>query len=195
MNFGTLKSRLLAQIGRAPSELCYDLVTADVNHALRVHQMAEQVTLVEAETVNLPGDYLAMISIYRDTDPRTTLEPISQHGLHKSHASSGVPCFYAVEDGQLRLSPAPNGSESLVLRYYAKVAALEFENDTNVVLTNYPAVYVYGCLAHHAALSRDDEGLSKWFPAYQLATKQAQTDSNKYRAGSAPMRVTPRSVA
>ena len=39
MDFATLKSRLYSLIGRYPADICYELVTADINARLRVREM------------------------------------------------------------------------------------------------------------------------------------------------------------
>lgn len=195
MNFGTLKSRVLALIGRAPADVCYELVTADINRELRLRYMESTTTVAEAATVALPADFLQIISIYRDVTPRTTLLPLPPQGLHDAFRSSGTPAFYSVEDGQLRLTPSPSGSENLVIRYYAKYADLSADADENDILTNYPAIYVYGTLAHHAALVRDTEAAAMWQAAYMKAMRTARADDNRYRQGASPTAVMPRATA
>lgn len=195
MNFGVLKSRILALIGRAPADICYELVTADINREMRLHVMESSTTLVESTTVSLPADFLEVVSLYRDTNPRTTLKPLPPQTLHRVFQPSGIPSFYSIEDGQLRLSPAPNGTENLILRYFAKLADLSADSDENDVLTTYPAIYVYGVLAHHAALIRDTQAAVMWLANYEKAKKQARADDEKYRYGGAPVVPIPRATA
>lgn len=183
MDFGTLKSRILALIGRAPADICYELVTADINQQMRLRIMESSTTIAESATVALPADFLEVVTLYRDVNPRTILKPLPPQTLHDVFAASGTPAFYSLEDGQLRLAPSPNGSENLVLRYYAKLADLSADTDTNDVLTKYPAIYVYGALAHHAALIRDQEAIALWGGVYEKAKKQARSDDNRYRMG------------
>lgn len=184
MDFGTLKSRILALIGRAPSDLCYDLVTADINQMERLRVMEATTTLAEAATVSLPDDFLQLITIYRDVNPRTTLKALPPQPLQDIYEESGIPAFYSLEDGQLRLSPSPSGSENIVLRYYAKLSDLDASDSTNVILSKYPSIYVYGTLTHHAMLVRDQESLAMWSAAYDKARAQARSDDNRYRAGA-----------
>ena len=54
MDFATLKSRLYSLIGRYPADICYELVTADINARLRVREMEATDTLTEAASVALP---------------------------------------------------------------------------------------------------------------------------------------------
>jgi hypothetical protein len=195
MDFGTLKSRIQALIGRAPADVCYELVTSDINRELRLRFMAATTTIAESATVALPADFLQVISLYRDVDPRTILHPLPPQTIHRIHESSGTPRFYSIEDGQLRLSPSPNGSENLVLRYYAKLPDLAANEDVNDILTNYPNVYIYGALAHHAVLTKDEMGVQTWTAAYRDAKTQANADDRKYRQGATPTNPIPRAWA
>lgn len=187
MNFGTLKSRILAVIGRAPADVCYELVTADINQTLRLAAMESTTTLVEAAEITLPSDFLGVVDIYRDVDQRTTLAPTTAQTLNRMYETSGTPTHYAIVDGKMLLSPSPSGSENIKLRYYASLADLSADGDTNDVLTLYPSIYVYGVLAHHAALIRDNEAVATWFAAYEKARDQADDDSKKKRIGAGSM--------
>lgn len=183
MDFATLKARIAAIIGRAPADVCYELVTADVNQELRLRVMESTATLTEAATCALPSDFLDMVSLYRDTDPRHTLKPLPPQAMQRTYHGSGVPQFYSITDGAMALSPAPNGAESLVMRYLAAVPDLSADGDTNDVLTKYPSIYVYGVLSHHALLIRDMEALAGWAAAYEKAKAQARKDDASYRSG------------
>ncbi len=192
MNFGTLKSRILAIIGRAPADVCYELVTADINQELRLAVMEKTTTLVEAASVTLPADFLEVVSIYRDVNPRTTLEPMTPQSMQRLHTTSGTPANYSIVDDagtkKLLLTPEPSGSENIELRYFASFADLSADGDENDILTTYPSVYVYGALTHHALLTQDMEKAQGWGLVYEKAKKQAKTDDIKNRLGGAPLR-------
>ena len=187
MDFATLKSRLLALIGRAPADVCYELVTADINRSLRLQCMAATDTLTEAASIALPADFLAVIDIYRATDPRVALQPTTPQAIHSQYVSSGTPRFYAIVDGTLLLSPSPDGSEDIELRYYAKLADLSADGDTNDVLTNFPAIYIYGALTHHAQLIRDPDAAGQWRQSYSEAIRQARGSDANDRVSGAPL--------
>lgn len=194
MDFGTLKSRLLAQIGRAPSALCYELCTADINQTLRLQCMISSTTLVEAAEITLPADFLGVADIYRDTDPRGELRPTSSQGLHRIYETTGVPKFYDIKDGTMRLTPAPSGSENIKLRYYAKLADLSADGDTNNVLTLFPAIYVYGVLKHHATLIRDEKAMAFYDSAFGRAGRQAGASDTNDQYSGGPLAVVVRAT-
>lgn len=194
MNFITLKSRILALIGRAPNDLVYELVTADINNGLRLREMETETTLVEAAEITLPNDFLAVVGVYRDTDPRIALQPTDVQALNRSFWPSGTPTQYAIVDGKLLLNPAPDGSENIILRYYAKLADLSSDSDTNAILERFPGIYVYGALAHHSALIRDTTAAAVYEAQYQKLARAARaTDADRY--SGAPLVPTVRTVA
>ena len=190
MDFSTLKTRIADIIGRAPSDICYELVTADINQELRLRGMEKDATLTD--TTALPDDFLGMVSAYLDTDPRCALQPMTQQQAQRNY-TTGTPTHYAIENGNLVL--VPSGTGTVKIRYYAKLADLAIGADTNDILTNFPSVYVYGVLTHHALLIRNAEGAQSWGFAYQEAKAQARKDTAKYRGGAGPMSPTPRAVA
>ena len=187
MNFGTLKSRILDLIGRAPADVCYELVTADINQTMRLRAMESTATLVEAASIALPADFLEIVDLYRDVTPRTTLRPVSPQTLNRNYETSGTPSCYAIVDGNILLAPSPSGSENIELRYYAKLADLASDTDENDVLTTYPAIYIYGTLAHHAALIRDEMALPAYFAAYKKAKEQAKASDLNARMAGVPV--------
>jgi hypothetical protein len=194
MNFGELKAYLLELTGRAPSDLCYVLVTEDINKALRVAAMEDTATITEAASIALPADFLAVVSVYRDTNPRTPLSPTTAQAINNGHSTSGIPRQYAIVDGAMLLNPEPDGSEDIVLRYYAKQADLSADGDTTAVLTKHPSIYVYGALSHHAALIRNMEAAAIWQGQYIQAMKGARAADSGDRYSGAPLEVMVRSA-
>lgn len=195
MNFGELKAALLAQIGRAPADIVYTLVAADVNKYLRVSEMVSSTTLTEAASITLPSDFLAVVDVYLDTDPRRALSPTSKQALNAMLATGGTARMYAIEAGKMFLNPTPTTSETVNLRYYARVAALSADSDENSILTNYPDVYTYGALTHHAALVRDVEAASVWRQGYEAAISSANRVDVRSRYSGAPLQINTGSVA
>lgn len=191
MDFATLKSRLLSQIGRAPSDLCYELVTAEINESVRLSSMQAVTTFGATEAQDLPADYLEAVSVYVDYGgDRMALSALEPTQLDVHYRNGSAPQFYAVSDGVMRFSGG-GGSGTISLRYYQSQADLALDEDTNSILTDHPSIYTYGVLAHHAALTKDPEALSVWFPAYERAMGKARSADNAKRMGgllSGPMR-------
>lgn len=184
MNFSSLKSRILALIGRAPNDLVYELVTADINTELSLIQMEATTTLTEGATVSLPLSFKRVVSLYRDADPRYALSPAGAAQIEREYQSSGDPTRYAVVDGSLLLD-RPGAGNSLSLRYISELSDLSADGDENDVLTKYPSIYVYGALAHHGAITGDSRA-NGWTTKYEVEKKRAQKDSNTMRQAGLP---------
>lgn len=142
----------------------------------------------------LPADFLQVIDLYRDTDPRYALRPTTTNAINQTHDTSGIPAEYAIVDGYLKLNPEPSGSENLELRYYARLADLSADGDENDILTNYPGIYIYGALAHHGQMV-DDPRAPAWRGQYEAEKRRAKVSEQNAKQGSAPMRPTVRVVA
>ena len=189
MNFGQLKATLLAEIGRPPSDVVYQLVTEDINRELRISEMVASATLTEAASVTLPTGFLGVISAYLDTDPRVALTPTTKTALDRSHRSGQTACEYAIEDGVMYLNPEPQTTETIVLTYYSRVPLFSADTDENEILTNYPSIYIYGALTHHAALKQDQTKAAMWKVAYDNALAGARKNDLKIKNGHTPIKV------
>ena len=194
MTYAELKADILALIGRAPASICYKLATADINAALRVRDMEATTTLTGAASIDLPADFLGVVDVYLDTDPRRPLRPTTAQAINRSHESSGIPTQYALVDGKMLLNPSPDGSYDVVLRYYASLASLSADADTNAIMDKYPGVYVYGVLSHHASLIRDVEAASIYKAEFMKSVKLAQASDTSDRYSGAPLVPTVRST-
>lgn len=191
--FATLKSELLASLGRAPADPVYQMVTRDINRDLRLLVMIKTVALTEDETMVLPTDFLEVESVYRDSDPRYALRPVPPQSIHRTFDSSGTPREYAIVDDEgvkkMLLNPAPAGSALIRVRYYAAFDELSADEDTDDMITVYPDVYIYGALYHHAMLTGDPR-LQTWQAAYMEAKRAARASDARNRYGGVPLEPT-----
>lgn len=186
--FATLKSELLALLGRAPADFVYQVVTQEINRDMRLLEMQSTQTVAESASVALETDFSEIVSVYRDADPRCTLTPTTPHVIHSTYETSGTPSKYAVVDGNLLLNKPGDGT-NLIIRYYAELALFSANDDTNEVLTEYPDVYLYGSLYHHA-LGIGDPRVQGWGMAFEGAKARAIKADTKARIGGAPTQPT-----
>jgi hypothetical protein len=185
VNYGELQSRLLSLIGRAPASVCYELVTADINRELRLKVMQSTTTLTAAEEITLPSDFLEVVDAYVDTTPRRRLIPTTEQVIHDTYTAGSIPRMYAIVDGKMLLSPE-GASESIELRYIAKLADLDADSDENDILTTYPDIYIYGTLAHHA-LTIGDPRAGQWGPLYEAAKMKATAHDARQTFANTPI--------
>lgn len=167
--FATLQADVKDAMGRTdiPSYV-YRLTQAGINRDLRILEMQSETTLTASgEIVSLPSDFLEAESLYIDSGgSRTRLVPITEMSQAVRHNSSGRPYYYAVHDGEITLSPVPDGSYTITLRYYARLANFSADGDTNDILTRYPGLYLYGALTHAAVWAKDTESAQTYNAAY-----------------------------
>lgn len=187
MTYAELQAAILALIGRAPATICYQLATSDINAALRIREMEATTTLTGAASITLPSDFLSVVDVYLDTDPRRALRPTTAQAINRAYGTSGIPAEYALVDGAMLLNPAPDGSYDVQLRYNAALADLSAGTDTNAILAKFPGVYVYGVLSHHSALLRDVEAATVYRAEFMKAMKLAQASDVSDRHSGAPL--------
>lgn len=173
MTFAQLKSDVQEWMGRTdiPSSV-YTLANADVNRDVRTLNMESTTTLsASTEFTNLPSDYAQVVTAYVDDDSRDPLRNMTAHGANIRRGDTGEPWGYAIVKDQIKLIPTPDGTYSIYLRYIASMADLSADSDTNVVLTEYPDVYLYAALRHAAVWAQDMELASSYQVAYSNAVE------------------------
>jgi len=207
--FATLKSEILALIGRAPIDAAYTMVTANINTGwrdpatgqvvfVRTLDMETKATLTSAASYVLPAAYLEMIDVYIASTPRRHLTPTSVAAINDVYASSGYAEQYAIEgtgaNGTMIFDKAETAD--VLIRYYTEATALSADGDTNQILTKFPGIYLYGSLYHHSRLIRDQQAAADWGMQYASEINTANVFSYRERMRSGnPVRVTPRVVA
>ena len=207
-NFGTLKSEILALIGRAPIDAVYTMVTANLNTGwqnpatgqvmfVRTVDMETAATLTTGASYVMPAAYLEMIDVYIASTPRRHLTPTSIAAINDVYATSGNAEQYAIEGTGANGTMIFDKSETadVLIRYYTEVTALSADEDTNQILTKFPGVYLYGSLYHHARLIRDGQAAVDWGAQYAAEISATNVFSYRERMKSGnPVRVTPRVV-
>lgn len=180
------------------------LVEAEVNRgmALPNGEMAmlrtrhqEQVTTLTATAgqayidvaTALPG-FLEFRFVELATDPprELAIESPQQYARFRFN-ESGVPGFFHLRDGRLYLRKTPDSAYTLNVSYYKAIDHLSASQD-NWLMTNYPDVYLFGCLREAAYLMRTDEfPVALWAGRYVEAFKAvAAADKQARWSGAVP---------
>lgn len=170
MNFGELKTAITTQIGRSPSDLAYTLVQADIAKKLKILEMETTTTLTASASIALPSDFNGVIAATLDGIP---LSPAALQTQNKQVASSRTTNTYSISGTNMLLTDP--GTGDVELTYWAK-PLLVADEDTNAILDNYPDLYVYGVLTHHAGLIRDLQAAQGWAQGYNFAITDAQSN-------------------
>lgn len=105
-------------------------------------------------------------------------------------ASTGIPMFFTVIGDQIEFNVTPDSDYDIQFQYYKEPDAVTKLNQTNVILTNYPSIYLFGAL-HQAFLHlQDSEQAMMYGLKFQSIIKGANKSNKKARYGATPaMRV------
>lgn len=191
-NYSTLKSAVFNFSGRDDLSESFDtflqLAEQAIYHnedqPLRVQGLLTTTTLTTVAGTNsvaLPSDFLGNMSILiNDGGKKRELTNTSPSALRR-HGSQGIPEKYAIADA-IVFDYIPDGAYDLELAYYAQPAALDDgANDTNTILTTYPSIYLYGCLAGVNDLSGEDSEAERYYQKMIREIKGAIRSSKKLR--------------
>lgn len=181
-NRGQLDAACLAWLENRPADgetaallgLAVGNAEAQMRSDLRVRCMVQRVKqAIDGRYVTLPCDWVETIDV-RMAGKRPLLQIAREEAA--SLAAGGAPSHFAIVGDQLEILPdqtpssfPPGTPAELELAYYAAPAPLLLAADTNLVLTEHPAVYLYGTLLHTAMLLRDDDRIQRWAGLYTAA--------------------------
>lgn len=100
-------------------------------------------------------------------------------------SGTGRPIFFTINDN-IEFDVSPDSAYSYEFTYYPKVSSLSATNTTNVVLTDYPDVYLHGCLYQLAMYTRDETG-ALWLQNYKQAAWDATRAYGRGRTQRGPV--------
>jgi hypothetical protein len=167
------------------------LAEAKLNRVLKSQAQETKSTSfsITAEYVNVPSDFIESRNFYvTSTDPDIALQYMAPDEMSR-YSSTGKPKFYAVVGSQFRFAPAPDGTYTSTLIYYAKLPALA-SNSTNWLLTSHPDAYLYGSLLEAEAYGANDQRVGLWKQGYDQVVAEINGVSQRGRYG-APMAARP----
>ena len=185
-NYGNLKTTIADWLNRDDlTSVIPDFVslaTAQVNRRVRHWRMVKRATAtVSSQFLTLPDDWLEGRNIQLSTDPVTALQFASIQQLdvfRERYSSTGKPIWFGIHGTYLEFVPVPDSSYTVEMTYYAKLAAMSVDTDTNWLLTNFPDAYLYGSLLNAAPYLGDDERLLVWERLYEKVLSGIQHDSD-----------------
>lgn len=162
---------------------------ARINRVLRHPEMEEVVSATLTTGNNdLPADFLAMRSIYRDNQELKAMTP---SGLVREYGTgSGPAVAYTIigsNPRKIRLGPQPSADTPVTMVYYKKIVGIDENNSDNWLLNEHPDLYVYGTLLAAEAYLANDERLAVWKSAYDEALAELDQNGQRDRYGSAPL--------
>ena len=168
-------------------QLAHDRLFRD----LRPRETMLQVQLNPTTTlIDLPADFVDLRQLsYLKNARRVTLRSVGRHelGLFVSRQSeSSDPIVYSIIGTQAEVAPS-GADREYTLWYWQKLPQLLADDDTNIILTTYPYLYLYGMLIEGNVYIQDSEAREGAIQVYSSELAQVNGVSDRARFGEAPM--------
>ena len=157
------------------------LTESQFERELRVREQEKSASyLINDTDLSLPADFLEIKSITLDGTGRR-LDFVSQDSLMNHQSLTASPKLFTVFGEFIKVWPQPaSGSDvAATLLYYARLDPLSASAPTNSILTNYPDLYMYGCLTNAAGYLKDDASLGIYAPLYERAVRAANSNDKR----------------
>lgn len=195
-----LKSSIANWLNRSDltTEISEDFVTlaeADFNSKLRIREMINAANLtVNSETVALPAGFLQVRDLYiiqsNTKYPLRYVTPVQMDQMTGT-STSGLPNVYTILGSNLRFSPKPDQSYTAVLNFYKTFDPLTTSNTTNFILTNHPAIYLYGSLFHAANFlgGINPQQVQAWQGMYATALERLELNDREDEFSGSPLQI------
>lgn len=156
---------------------------------LRIREMETRATAsasTSSRFLALPDGFLMMrrLKINRslgDCDIRyRTPEQLPTNG------DSGIPRFFTVTS-QLEFDRTPDSAYEIEMQYFKRFDIISGSNATNTVLTNFPAIYLYGILSYVYKFAAEEDKASYYFDQFVGAIAGANKQDRRGRYGPNPV--------
>ena len=171
------------------------LTEADFNSKLRVRSMIAQVSItVDAETEALPADFLQIRDFYtlsgQTKTPLVYTTP-AQMDTTTGTSTTGKPTTFTILGDTIRFSPKPDATYTAVMNYFKRFSPLSSSVTTNFILTNHPAIYLYGALFHAANFlgGINPQQVQTWQLMYSTAMERLELNDREDEYNGSPLQV------
>jgi hypothetical protein len=154
---------------------------------LRIAEMetADAAFALSSATVAQPSGFLELISAKLNS-PEGPLQQVSQRTLDGYGTQSlGGTKLIAVSGTNFRFLDVPS-SGTATLRYYRKLATPSGSTG-NDILTNYPDVYLYGCLIEAAIFTQGEAEAQRYLQLYNASVAGLNARTQRIAASAAPV--------
>ena len=168
-------------------QLAHDRIFRD----LRPRETMLQVQLNPTTTlIDLPDDFVDLRQLsYLKNNRRVTLRSVGRHELglfvHQQSEASN-PIVYSIIGTQVEVAPA-GANREYTLWYWQKLPQLLADTDTNIILTTYPYLYLYGMLIEGNVYIQDAEARESSVGVYVSEMAQVNGAADRSRFGEAPI--------
>ena len=157
--------------------------------------MITQVSItIDSETESLPADFLQVRDFYILSGsrkyPLRYMTP-SQMDQTKGTSNTGLPLAYTILGDTFRFTPKPDSSYTSYINYYKKFDALSDSNTKNFILTDHPAIYLYGSLFHAANFlgGVNAQQVQSWTQMFATSMERLEQNDREDQYSGSPLQV------
>lgn len=196
--YANLKTAIADFVDLAEADLALDdfidMTESDLNKRLRVPEMVTRATATASTSsrfLAVPTGYLQMLKLRIDSTIPHLIEYVAPAQLETFYVNAqGKPGYFTVVGDEMEFNRSFDSAYTLQMHYYKTIAALSGSNTTNDILTNYPELYLYGCLVHSAPYLQEDQRISTWASLYEngIAEANKMAKDDQHNAGPMVMR-------
>lgn len=171
------------------------LTEADFNAKLRIRQMHDLATItIDDELENVPTGFLQARDFFilsgSQKFPMTFISPPQMDSI-KASSTNGVPSSYTILGSTFRFAPKPDNTYTAKLNFFKKFNALSAANPSNYILSDHPAIYLYGSLFHAANFlgGFDPNQVQQWSQMYQTALERLELNDREDSFSGSPLQI------
>ena len=115
----------------------------------------------------------------------------SQMDQVKGTSVTGIPQANTILGDTFRFMPKPDSSYTGYINYYKKFDALSDTNTTNFILTDHPAIYLYGSLFHAANFlgGINPQQVQSWTQMYATALERLELNDREDQFSGSPLQI------
>jgi len=182
------------------SEISEDFIVLtekDFNSKLRIRKMnaTDSSFTIDSETKSLPTGFLQIRDFYiLQGGTKYALRYITpaQMDQIKGSSTTGLPVTFTILGDNFRFAPSPDSSYTGVVNYYKEFDPLSDSNTSNYILSNHPAIYLYGSLYHAANFlgGIEPRQVQQWQQMYSTALERLERNDREDQYGNAPLQQT-----
>lgn len=148
-------------------------------------------TVAGVSSITLPADFLELenLSVLTSPTQQLTYATVEQlDGAYPGNGLTGVPSLYTIEAGLILLGPTPDSVYSISCLYYANFPSLS-SSSTNLLLTNYPSLYLYASLEQACLYLKDSQRAAEYKAMYERDVASLQLSDDMAQHSGSTLRV------
>ena len=192
MNYGELKTNIAAWIHKTnltdTIPIFIEMARSRICHDLESMHIEKRVTAtLTTEYTNIPTDLVDFRSIKINNQKINywTEDQIVQRGYN---SATGVEAIYTIVANQIRVIGAPSAAELQMVYRYIPVA-MSLDADQDVILANYPQLYIYAAELEYLNWSENEDRAAKVVNYYSDAIEQINNAASKAKYPSGALAV------